>query len=134
MRRCESFPDRVPEAERQRLRTAARAAIAESVVPGYRRFLAFMHDEYVPNCRDTIAASALPSGRDYYRYCVRKFTTVDDLTPEEIHAIGKSEVARIRGEMDKIIHDVGFDGDFADSLPKSCGPTKSFTPRRRRNW
>ncbi len=107
------FPDTISEADRQRLRAAAKAAIIESVVPGYRKFLAFMKDEYVPNCRDTIAASALPNGRDYYRYCARKFTTVDDLTPEEIHAIGKAEVERIRGEMDKVIEDVGFDGDFA---------------------
>lgn len=108
-----NFPEKIPEADRERLRAAARSAIAESVVPGYRRFLAFMKDEYVPNCRDTIAASALPQGRDYYRYCARKFTTVDDLTPEEIHAVGKAEVERIRGEMDKVIEDVGFDGDFA---------------------
>lgn len=107
------FPDAIPQADRDRLRAAARAAIAESVVPGYRRFLAFMTDEYVPNCRATIAASALPNGRDYYRYCVRKYTTVDDLTPEEIHAIGKAEVRWIRGEMDKVIESVGFQGDFS---------------------
>ena len=107
------FSEKIPDADRERLRAAAKSAIAESVVPGYRRFLAFMKDEYVLNCRDTIAASALPQGRDYYRYCARKFTTVDDLTPEEIHAIGKAEVERIRGEMDKVIEDVGFDGDFA---------------------
>jgi uncharacterized protein (DUF885 family) len=107
------LPDNLPAAERQRLQAAARAAIAESVVPGYRRFLKFMRDEYVPNCRSTTAASALPNGRDYYAYCVRKFTTLDDLTPQEIHATGLAEVARIRGEMDQIIRDVGFEGDFA---------------------
>jgi uncharacterized protein (DUF885 family) len=109
----QKFPDTVPAAERDRLQSAAKAAIAESVVPGYRRLLAFMRDEYVPHCRSTIAAAALPDGRNYYRYCVRKYTTVDNLTPEEIHAIGKREVARIRGEMDQIIKDVGFQGDFA---------------------
>ena len=107
------FPQSVPENDQERLQAAARKAIAESVVPGYRRFLKFMKDEYVPNCRGTIAASALPNGRDYYRFCVGKFTTLDDRTPEEIHAIGKAEVARIRGEMDKIIREVKFDGDFA---------------------
>jgi uncharacterized protein (DUF885 family) len=107
------FSDKIREADQERLRAAAKSAIAESVVPGYKRFLRFMRDEYVPNCRGTIAASALPNGRDFYRHCTRKFTTVDDLTPEEIHAIGKQEVARIRGEMDEIIDRVGFEGDFA---------------------
>jgi uncharacterized protein (DUF885 family) len=109
----EEFPDTVPESEHERLRTEAKAAIAESVVPGYRRFLEFMRDEYVPNCRGTIAASALPNGRDYYRFCAKRYTTVDDLTPEEIHAIGLAEVARIRAEMEQLIRDVGFEGDFA---------------------
>lgn len=109
----QAFPDKISAADRARLREAAKEAIAESVVRGYKQFLMFMANEYVPNCRDTIAASALPQGRDYYRHCARKFTTVDDLTPEEIHAIGKREVERIRGEMDEIIERVGFDGDFA---------------------
>jgi uncharacterized protein (DUF885 family) len=108
------FPDSVPEKDRERLRAGARQVIAESVVPGYRQFLKFMKDEYVPSCRTTIAASALPKGREYYRFCVAKFTTLDDQTPEQIHALGKAEVARIRGEMDGIIRDLKFDGDFAE--------------------
>ncbi len=107
------FPEGVPESDHDRLRTAARKAIAESVVPGYRQFLEFMKNEYVPSCRGTIAASALPRGRDYYRYCVAKYTTLDDRSPEEVHAIGLAEVARIRGEMDKVIRDLKFEGDFA---------------------
>jgi uncharacterized protein (DUF885 family) len=106
------FPSGVPASEHDRLRKAARQAITEGVVPGYRRFLEFMKHEYVPNCRGTIAASALPKGRDYYRHCVAKYTTLDDRTPEEVHAIGLAEVARIRGEMDRIIRDLKFDGDF----------------------
>jgi uncharacterized protein (DUF885 family) len=107
------LPSTIGPADQARLRAEAKAAIAESVVPGYRKFLKFMRDEYVPSCRTSIAASALPRGRDYYRYCVHKFTTVDEMTPEEAHATGLAEVARIRGEMGKIIHDVKFDGDFA---------------------
>jgi uncharacterized protein (DUF885 family) len=108
-----AFSDVIPENEHERLRGAARTAIADSVVPGYRQFLKFMRGEYVPNCRGSIAASALPGGRDFYRYCVGKFTTLDELTPDEVHAIGQAEVKRIRGEMDKIIRDVNFDGNFA---------------------
>lgn len=106
------FPTTVPATEQERLRTAARTAIAESVVPGYRAFGKFMADEYVPQARGSIGASALPNGRDFYRHRVRRFTTLD-LTPEEVHQTGVAEVARIRTEMDQIIASVGFDGDFA---------------------
>ena len=106
------FPNAVPEAIHEALRAEAQEAIAESVVPAYRRFLAFMTDEYVPNCRATIGASAMPGGRDFYRHRVKMFTTLDT-TPEEVHELGLSEVKRIRGEMAEIIERVGFEGDFA---------------------
>ena len=38
----QKFPEKIRDADRERLRTAAKAAIAESVVPGYRQFLTFM--------------------------------------------------------------------------------------------
>ncbi|TWT99093.1 hypothetical protein Pla108_00260 [Botrimarina colliarenosi] len=107
------FPVGVPESEYERLRTDAREAILSSVVAGYRRFGEFMADEYVPNCRSTIGASALPGGRDYYRHCVRKFTTLDT-TPEEVHRVGLAEVERIRGEMDALITKIGFETDEED--------------------
>ncbi|MBC8354008.1 MAG: DUF885 domain-containing protein [Planctomycetes bacterium] len=106
------FPDRVGEDQRKILRDAGRSAIVEHVVPSYQKFLKFMQDEYVPNCRGSIAASALPNGREYYRHRVRLFTTLD-VTPDEVHATGHREVKRIRAEMDEIIKRVEFDGDFA---------------------
>ena len=60
----------VPVSEHETQRLAARQAIEESVVPGYEAFLEFMRDEYVPAARGSVGASALPNGRDYYRYCV----------------------------------------------------------------
>jgi uncharacterized protein (DUF885 family) len=105
------FPESMAEAERARLALAAREAIGASVVPGYRRFLEFMRDEYVPHARGQIAASALPNGREFYRHRVRQFTTLD-LTPEQVHATGLAEVARIRKEMDAVIRGAGFEGDF----------------------
>src|SRR6185295_19909596 len=56
----EKFPPTVPESERERLRTAGRAAIMNGAVTGYREFLDFFNNEYVPGARTTIAASALP--------------------------------------------------------------------------
>src|SRR3546814_18511860 len=57
----------------------------------------------------------MPGGEAWYRQQIREYTTLD-LDPEEIHAIGLREVDRIQTEMDTIIREVGFDGDFADFL------------------
>lgn len=107
--------DEVPEAEHERLRAEGKAAIRESIVAGYQAFLDFMRDEYVPACRGSVGASAMPNGRAYYRFCVKKFTTLP-LSPEEVHNTGLSEVKRIREQMDGIRERVGFEGDFAAFL------------------
>lgn len=62
----------------------------------------FLTDEYIPGCRESIAATALPDGDAYYAYELRVMTTTE-MTAEEIHALGLSEVARIRNEMMAVI-------------------------------
>ncbi|MGE5234319.1 MAG: DUF885 domain-containing protein, partial [Acidobacteriota bacterium] len=107
----EKFPPGVPEADRSRLLGAARQVIADSVIPGYRRFADFLVKEYIPGCRTTLGAAALPHGREYYAWLVKHHTTLD-VTPEQVHAIGLAEVKRIRAEMEQVIRQVGFHGDF----------------------
>lgn len=110
------FPEVVPAAERERLRAEGRAAIMESVVPGFAAFLAFMSNEYVPAARQTIAIAEIPNGEAYYAHRVRLFTTLDDMTAEQVHQIGLAEVARIRAEMEEVIHETGFEGTFEEFL------------------
>lgn len=111
----EKFPTSIPAAEQERLRREARTAISEGAVTGYREFLDFFRNEYLPGARATIGASELPNGRAYYALKIREFTTLD-LTPEEIHKIGLAEVARISAEMNGVMKQVGFQGDFAAFL------------------
>ncbi len=114
------MPESFSEQDRRKLRNAGSGAIRDGVVAGYRDFLEFMTKEYVPSARGSIGASALPNGRDYYRFCVRKFTTLD-VAPEQVHETGLSEVKRIRNEMEAIKTKVNFDGDlsaFMNSLRK----------------
>jgi uncharacterized protein (DUF885 family) len=106
-----SFPEQISVEDQARLTAAGRAAILESVVPGYRDFLAFMRDEYVPHARESIGASGLPNGREFYRHRVRRFATLD-ITPEQVHEQGLSEVRRIRAEMEAIAKQTGFAGDL----------------------
>ena len=105
------FPESIAEADRRDIVQAGRAAIANSVVPGYQALLQFMLDEYIAAGRKDIAASALPNGRAFYEHRVRKNTTLN-LTPQQVHDIGLDEVQRIRGEMRDVIHQVGFQGGF----------------------
>ena len=110
----ERFPFTVPEGERERLRREGRQAVLETVA-GYRKFLDFYLKEYQPGARPTLAASELPNGRDFYQYSIRRFTSLD-LTPEEIHKTGLAEVERISKEMNEVMGQTGFQGNFAAFL------------------
>jgi uncharacterized protein (DUF885 family) len=111
----EKLPAGVPAGDQERLRREGRAAVMEGAVAGYRAFLDFYQQEYLPHARATLAASALPNGTAYYRQQIRQYTSLD-LTPEEIHQLGLSEVERIAKEMDAVMRQVGFKGDFAAFL------------------
>jgi uncharacterized protein (DUF885 family) len=106
------LPESISKQQAEELRAAAQQAISESVLPGYQAFLEFMRDEYVPAARTQIGAAALPQGRDFYRHRVRRYTTLE-MTPQQVHDIGISEVKRIRAEMESAIKRSGFEGDFA---------------------
>ena len=106
-----NFPESVPAADRERLTAAFRTLIKEQVVPAYRRMHDFVRDEYIPRARTTTAWSALPNGKAWYAYYVRRHTTTT-MSPDAIHALGEREVHRIWGEMDAVRREVKFDGDL----------------------
>jgi uncharacterized protein (DUF885 family) len=101
--------------EWQAFASEAERIILHQVVPSYKKLSGFFSDVYLPSTRKTLAASALPAGNEYYADLV-KFHTTTSLTPDEVFALGESEVARIRKEMDSVITAVGFKGSFADFL------------------
>ena len=101
------FPKAIPPADRVRLKRAVLAAIRTSVLPAYKKFTAFVRDEYAPAGRTTIGLWALPDGAERYAYAIRRLTTTN-LPPEEIHQLGLSEVARIEEEQLKIARSLGF--------------------------
>ena len=74
-----------------------------------------VRDSTRPNARPGLGVSSAAGGRDYYRYAVRHYTTTDR-TPDEIHAIGLAEVARIRAEMETTMREAGFTGTYPEFL------------------
>ncbi len=110
-----SMPATIPAAKQAELRAEAKRVIAASVVPAYTKLLAFLRTEYIPGARKTLAAYDLPDGRAYYASKIREYVT-RDLTADQIHAIGLSEVAKIRGRMADVMKQVKWQGDLKSFL------------------
>ena len=111
----EKMPATIPAAEQAKLRAEAAEAIRSGVIPAYAELLKFWRDEYVPHAQDSLAAEALPDGKAYYQSKILEFTTLE-MTPDEIHAIGLSEMARIHAEMLTAMKASGFKGDLPEFL------------------
>ena len=114
-RTFESMPDGIGANEQERLRAAAIETIEDTVVPAYRKLARYFEKTYLPATRESIGLSSLPNGSAWYEFLARQFTTTP-MTPDEIHRIGLEEVKRIRGEMQQIIDELEFEGDFQDFL------------------
>ena len=107
------FPEGIDPAKLQMLSERGARAIEDHVGPSYRKFEQFFNEVYLPASRVEVGIGALKSGREMYESAARRFTTTS-LSPEQIHQIGLDEVARIRGEMEELIQELGFDGDLQD--------------------
>ncbi|HWN46162.1 MAG TPA: DUF885 domain-containing protein, partial [Steroidobacteraceae bacterium] len=106
-----AMPKEISAKDRQRLSEAYEAALTREVLPAYTRLADFFDHDYLPAARTTVGWSDLPDGRAWYRWRIRQSTTMD-MPAEEIHQLGLSEVARIRGEMLAVKEQVGFKGDL----------------------
>lgn len=109
------FPTGMPAETKAKLRAEGEAVIREAVVPAHAKLQRFLRDEYIPGARAGLAADDLPDGQAYYRSKVAEYTTLDQ-TPEQVHAIGLAEVAKIRARMHDVMRQVGFKGDLAAFL------------------
>ena len=101
--------------EKEDLINRAKELIKINIIPAYIDLNNFLKTYYLPNSRQSIGLSAVPDGALWYEYAARYHTTTN-LTPDEIHNIGLKEVKRIRGEMEQIIKDLEWAGDFKSFL------------------
>jgi uncharacterized protein (DUF885 family) len=105
------FPVGIPQREQSRLSSEAQKVYAELDRPAFQRLHRYLVTAYIPHTRQSIGMSALPDGAAWYAYNVKVQTTTTR-TPQEIHALGLSEVKRIRGQMDSLIASTAFTGGF----------------------
>lgn len=101
----------ISEEERKRISTDYGEMITNKLKPKYTELKEFLVNEYLPVCRETSGIGALPNGRETYNYLIKLHTTTN-MTADEIHELGKSEVARILVEMEDVKNTIGFKGDL----------------------
>jgi uncharacterized protein (DUF885 family) len=111
------FPDAISAADRDRLSKAAQDAIATGVLPAFQKLKKYFVEEYLPAAFEEVGVWKMPQGNDYYAYLARRHTTTD-MTPQQIHEKGLSEVARIKAEMQTIMEKVGFKGTLPEFFTK----------------
>jgi uncharacterized protein (DUF885 family) len=106
-----AFPNSIGAADRARLTQEYRQSISTVIYPALRRMRDFLQGEYLPKARDGVGLMYMKGGEPLYRYLVDS-TTTTNMTPEQIHELGLSEVARITKEFEKVRTEVGFKGDL----------------------
>lgn len=97
------------------LRNQGKTAV-QRAIDAYARLLEFMEEDYTPAARAEPGLASLEGGQAAYAVAVSFHTAGAGYSPEDIHQLGQSEVARIRAEMDKIIDEVEFEGSFDEFI------------------
>ena len=104
-----AFPKEITADQQDALKKDYAATIKEKLEPQFKKMTAFLKDEYLPASRTTSGIGSLPNGAALYKVYAKQWTTTTK-TPEEIHELGLTEVARIKAEMEKVKDQVGFKG------------------------
>ncbi|QYF94886.1 DUF885 domain-containing protein [Massilia sp. PAMC28688] len=112
--------------EKAELTRAYRTTVDNRLSPALKRLATFLEKEYLPAARTSTGWSELPGGPDWYKANVRAATTTT-LTPEEIHAIGLREVARIQDEYGVVGPKMGYTGP-ASGLPGWVAQQDKYRP------
>jgi uncharacterized protein (DUF885 family) len=111
-----NLPKTLSATEKDSIIQAAKMSIQKNVVDEYKKIRSFFQNEYFPNTRKGLGISTTPNGQEFYQNRINYFTTSNQYTADDIHQIGLSEVARIKAEMQSIIDDLEFKGNFADFI------------------
>ena len=106
-----SMPAAFSKEDKERLTIAYQEMIGQKVIPAYQKLYDYVSNDYLNAGRNSSGIDALPNGAEYYQFSIKKYTTTE-MTAEEIHALGLSEVERILSEMELVKQEIGFEGDL----------------------
>ena len=129
--RMDALGEALPLPESGTFRAEAEREVINTVIPAYRRVRDFVAEQ-LPKSTDDAGIWRLPRGAEWYAFTLRRFTTTN-LTADEIHNIGLREVARIEGEMDAILRQLGYTTGTVNQryaqLDRAIKPKRPGDPR-----
>jgi uncharacterized protein (DUF885 family) len=88
------------------LKQQAVAALKTRIYPAYVRMSSALEALKPEAAKQSASVGRLPDGAQYYALMLRRMTTTD-YTPEQIHSLGLTEVARIDAELDSLLRAQG---------------------------
>lgn len=105
-----NMSDEISPVDQERIK-AAYGEMVTGLINQFRSLSDYVGKEYLAASRTSSGISEIPDGEAYYNHLIKLYTTTD-MTAEEIHQLGLSEVARLSSEMEKVKTEVGFNGDL----------------------
>lgn len=106
-----NFPEGFSAEDKKRLTTAYENMVEQKVVPAYTSLYNFMKGDYMKAGRTTSGIDDTPNGKAYYNHQIKLYTTTN-MTANQIHNLGLSEVKSILAEMEKVKTEVKYEGDI----------------------
>jgi len=100
------------ESVEQALVAELNSALLMQFAPAYSNLIAAL-EQLDQRAEGNFGAWKLPDGAAYYSNALKRITTTD-LSADEIHELGLSEVERIHNEMRAIMQQVEFEGELQD--------------------
>ena len=107
------FPESFTEKEKATFIEKYTSILNYKLIPSFKSLALFLKSEYLSAGRKSSGISEIPNGEAYYNHAIKNYTTTN-MTADEIHALGLSEVARILSEMEKVKKEVGFKGTIKE--------------------
>jgi uncharacterized protein (DUF885 family) len=95
------------------LRTEAADVLYKRVMPVYEQIIGFFESDIENTPEVATGMHRFDGGIEFYNAMLKNYTTTD-MTADEIHQLGLTEVERLNNEMLKIKEQVGFDGDLQE--------------------
>lgn len=107
------------------MKQEALTVIADDILPALSKLSAYIRQEYMASCRPREGIDSVRGGAEFYQRCLKWHTSLD-VTPDEVHAIGVAEVARIQKEMKRVMEKTGFTGGIREFIEKLRSDDKFY--------